>query len=132
MAHRTTPTPLSGTLMCQAMWARDGRQLADFYATALGTTVSQTFPDDEGNDVAFAFHLNATMHLFYTSPSFTAPDWPAQDLPFHLDLAFDDVHAAEQRLVEMGATEPDHQPGGTHWTVLLDPSGQPFCIHSTH
>ncbi|WP_067343636.1 VOC family protein [Streptomyces noursei] len=49
-------------------------------------------------------------------------------LPFHLDLAFDDVEAAERRLIELGATKPDHQPGGAYWTVLLDPSGQPFCF----
>ncbi|WP_073765672.1 VOC family protein [Streptomyces sp. CB02923] len=40
--------------------------------------------------------------------------------------------AAEQRLLEMGATEPAHQPGGKHWTVLLAPSGQPFCIHGSY
>ncbi|WP_274564850.1 hypothetical protein [Streptomyces spiramyceticus] len=28
-------------------------------------------------------------------------------------------------------TRPGRQPGGVHWTVLLDPSGQPFCISST-
>ncbi len=44
---------------------------------------------------------------------------------------FDDVQAAEKRLLALGATKPAHQPGGDHWTVLLDPSGQPFCISST-
>ncbi|WP_223267526.1 hypothetical protein [Streptosporangium nondiastaticum] len=32
----------------------------------------------------------------------------------------------------MGATQPAHQPGGKHWTALLDPSGQPFCIHGPY
>ncbi|MFI8391878.1 VOC family protein [Streptomyces sp. NPDC085540] len=50
-------------------------------------------------------------------------------MPFHMDLTFTDVRAADQRLLDMGATKPGHQPGGTHWTILLDPSGQPFCIH---
>ncbi|GAU65880.1 hypothetical protein SSP35_02_02480 [Streptomyces sp. NBRC 110611] len=27
-------------------------------------------------------------------------------------------------------TKPAHQPGA-HWTVLLDPSGQPFCLSAT-
>ncbi|MEU8952746.1 hypothetical protein AB0C93_00420 [Streptomyces sp. NPDC048518] len=27
-----------------------------------------------------------------------------------------------------GAHKPEFQPGGEHWTVLLDPSGQPLCI----
>ncbi|MFI6005713.1 VOC family protein [Streptomyces sp. NPDC051366] len=58
------------------------------------------------------------------------PNWPEDELVFHLDLdlAFDDVEAAENRLIGLGATQPAHQPGGKHWTVLLDPSGQPFCV----
>ncbi|MFV8132841.1 VOC family protein [Streptomyces syringium] len=128
----TQTSALSGTIMCHAMWARDGRELADFYATALGTKVSRTYPDEHGNETAFAFHVNGAMYLFYTSASYTAPVWPEQELPFHMDFVFGDVAAAEKKLLEMGATKPDHQPGGTYWTVLLDPSGQPFCIHGTH
>ncbi|MEV7526528.1 VOC family protein [Streptomyces sp. NPDC091371] len=52
----------------------------------------------------------------------------AEELVVHLDLTFADVEAAERRLVGLGATKPAYQPGGKHWTVLLDPSGQPFCI----
>ncbi|WP_229351900.1 VOC family protein [Streptomyces sp. UNOB3_S3] len=62
----------------------------------------------------------------------TAPAWPEEELPFHMDLSFPDVTAAERQLLKMGATKPAHQPGGQHWTVLLDPSGQPFCIHGIH
>ncbi|GGV10124.1 VOC family protein [Streptomyces spectabilis] len=125
----TTGTPLAGKIICQALWAEDGRRLADFYAAALGTEVSATFPDEHGTDVAFAFYVGEAMHLFYTSASFTAPNWPEDPLPFHMDLVFDDARAAEERLLELGATKPDFQPGGEHWTVLFDPSGQPFCVH---
>ncbi|MFB7635648.1 VOC family protein [Streptomyces sp. NPDC056149] len=124
--------PLSGKVMCHAMWAQNGRELADFYATALGTKVSQTYPDKDGNDVAFALYVNGAMYLFYTSASYQAPNWPEEELPFHMDFSFPDVQAAEQRLLQMGATKPAHQPGGKHWTVLLDPSGQPFCIHGSY
>ncbi|MEV0373747.1 VOC family protein [Streptomyces sp. NPDC050636] len=130
MTNENTDT-LRGKIMCHAMWAADGGKLADFYATALGTKVSQTFPDEHGNDVAFAIYVGDAMYLFYTSVSFTAPNWPEDDLPFHMDFVFDDVQAAEKRLLELGATRPAHQPGGKHWTILLDPSGQPFCIHGT-
>ncbi|MDT0447849.1 VOC family protein [Streptomyces hesseae] len=123
---------LKGRIMCHAMWARDGRALAGFYATALGTAVSETYPDENGDEVAFAFYVNGAMYLCYTSESFTAPRWPEEELPFHMDFSFPDVAEAEKRLLEMGATKPAHQPGGGHWTVLLDPSGQPFCIHGTH
>ncbi|MDJ0385808.1 VOC family protein [Streptomyces sp. G-G2] len=44
------------------------------------------------------------------------------------DIPFDDVRAAEKQLRELGATKPTQQPGGEHWPVLLDPSGQPSCI----
>ncbi|RLV04480.1 hypothetical protein CTZ27_11150 [Streptomyces griseocarneus] len=129
MPSQNTTVRLSGKIMCHAMWAPDGRRLADFYAAALGTEVGEVYPDEHGDDVAFGFSVNGAMYLFYTSASFTAPDWPAEDLPFHMDLAFDDAEAAERHLLAMGATKPDHQPGGEHWTVLLDPSGRPFCIH---
>ncbi|MFF3861416.1 VOC family protein [Streptomyces sp. NPDC002209] len=69
-----------------------------------------------------------TRYVFYTADSYTAPHWPEDELVFLLDLAFGDIEAAEQRLIGLGATKPAHQPGGKHWTVLLDPSGQPFRI----
>ncbi|TXJ72992.1 VOC family protein, partial [Streptomyces lavendulae] len=40
----------------------------------------------------------------------------------------DDLAAAERRLLELGATKPEFQPGKERWTVLLDPAGHPFCI----
>lgn len=113
----------TGTVKCAAFWGHDGKALADFYAAALGWKVTQTF-----GDTAAMISDGTTTYVFYTAESFKAPDWPADELVFHLDLTFADVEAAERRLIERGATKPAHQPGGTHWTVLLDPSGQPFCI----
>lgn len=113
-----------------AFWSHDGKELAEFYAAALGWKVVQEYPDENGVPVAFLVSGGATIYTFYTARDFVAPNWPEEELPFHLDLKFDDVEAGEQRLLELGATRPEHQPGGTHWTVLLDPSGQPFCISS--
>ena len=47
---------------------------------------------------------------------------------FHFDVAVDDVVAAEARCLELGATNPDFQPGADRWTVLIDPAGRPFRI----
>ncbi|MBT2505831.1 VOC family protein [Streptomyces sp. ISL-98] len=113
-------------MKCAAFWGHDGRALAEFYAAALGWKVTQTF----GESAAMVSD-GTTSYVFYTARDFKAPNWPQDELVFHLDLAFDDVQAAEKRLLELGATRPGHQPGGAHWTVLLDPSGQPFCISST-
>ncbi|MYT32930.1 MULTISPECIES: VOC family protein [unclassified Streptomyces] len=128
----TTPTA-TGIVRMAAFWAPDGRALADFYAAALGWAVTEEHKDEDGNCLATLISdgsTSGTTYVFYTARHFQAPDWPAGELPFHLDLAFDDVQAAEERLLELGATKPAHQPGA-HWTVLLDPSGQPFCLSTT-
>ncbi|WP_107659155.1 VOC family protein [Nocardia suismassiliense] len=124
----TNTAPPTGTVSSYAFWADDGRALAEFYAAALGWQLTQEFPDENGVPTAFMITDGTTTYVFYTAAKFTAPNWPADELPFHLDLAFPDVAAAEQRLLALGATKPDHQPGGENWTVLLDPSGQPFCL----
>lgn len=120
---KNTGKAAAGMVKCAAFWGHDGQALATFYATALGWEVTQTF-----GDAAAMISDGTTKYVFYTAESFKAPDWPEDELVFHLDLAFGDVEAAENRLIGLGATKPAHQPGGKHWTVLLDPSGQPFCI----
>lgn len=57
------------------------------------------------------------------------PAWPNEhgSKQFHFDLAVDDLDAATEEIVGLGATLPDEEPGGT-WRVLLDPSGHPFCL----
>ncbi|MEU7135117.1 VOC family protein [Streptomyces sp. NPDC046261] len=123
MTGKPSKNAQAAQVKCAAFWGHDGKALADFYAAALGWKVTQTF-----GDAAAMISDGTTSYVFYTATSFKAPDWPKDELVFHLDLAFDDVAAAEERLLSLGATKPAHQPGGNHWTVLLDPSGQPFCI----
>jgi catechol 2,3-dioxygenase-like lactoylglutathione lyase family enzyme len=57
------------------------------------------------------------------------PSWPDQGgrKQFHLDLAVDDLAAAAERAVSLGARLADPQPGET-WRVLVDPAGHPFCL----
>jgi predicted enzyme related to lactoylglutathione lyase len=60
---------------------------------------------------------------------YVAPTWPNENgtKQFHFDLAVDDLDAAQEAAVALGATIADPQPGET-WRVLLDPSGHPFCL----
>ena len=44
----------------------------------------------------------------------------------HLDLTGDDLAAAADRALALGATLPA-QPD-SRWRVLLDPAGHPFCL----
>ncbi len=59
-----------------------------------------------------------------------APDWPNATVPkqIHLELAVDDLEAAEAGALAIGATKPDTQPAPDMWRVLIDPAGHPFCI----
>ncbi|WP_367136827.1 MULTISPECIES: VOC family protein [Streptomyces] len=128
MAGADNRPALAGRVTSHAIWSDDGRRLAEFYAAALGSEVSEAYRDEEGREAAFPVWVGGAMFIFWTAASFKAPEWPRDELVFHMDITFDDVEAAERRLVELGATKPGHQPGGEHWTVLLDPSGRPFCI----
>lgn len=58
------------------------------------------------------------------------PDWPSGPTPkqLHLELAVDDLDAAETAAVALGARRADAQPNPAHWRVLLDPAGHPFCL----
>ena len=53
------------------------------------------------------------------------PRWPGAAI-VHLDLMADDLDAAAERAVALGATVPE-QPD-PRWRVLLDPAGHPFCL----
>ncbi|MEU7581676.1 VOC family protein [Streptomyces sp. NPDC041068] len=120
-AAAQAPAP-TGVLRCASYGGHDGHALARFWAAALGWQVTKTY----GKDAAMIGD-GSTSYVFYTARNHRAPHWPQDELVFHFDLSFDDVEAAQERLLELGATKPDHQPS-QWWTVLLDPSGQPFCI----
>ena len=58
------------------------------------------------------------------------PDWPGSSVPkqAHLELAVEDLGAAERLALSLGAVRPAAQPAPDRWIVLLDPAGHPFCI----
>ncbi|HIY85221.1 MAG TPA: VOC family protein [Candidatus Yaniella excrementavium] len=61
--------------------------------------------------------------------NYAAPVWPNErgSKQFHFDVAVDDISAAAQYCIELGAHRPVEQPGDT-WVVLIDPAGHPFCL----
>lgn len=100
----------------------DPAALAAFYAKATGWRVT-------GSDADFATVEGGAVPLaFQRVDGYRGPGWPGQDKHLHLDLRVTDVQVAVRELVALGATRPDHQPGGDDWTVLLDPEGHPFCV----
>lgn len=104
--------------------ATDPSGLAGFYRDLLGVTVmfeSEEFVALEGAGV-----LLTTQRV----PDHRAPDWPDSGSPkqMHLELAVDDLEAAEARALALGARKADEQPSPDRWRVLLDPAGHPFCV----
>src|SRR4051794_14389138 len=62
--------------------------------------------------------------------NYRAPQWPDQQTPqqLHLDFAIEDLDTAVDLMLSLGATRPEHQPGGDRYRVLLVPAGHPFCL----
>lgn len=116
----TTPVSLGMlTLDCA-----DPRVEATFWSELLGWQIIAV--EDE---YAMLTGPDRTLLGFGKVADYEPPAWPNErgSKQFHLDLKADDLGAAEQRCVALGATVPADQPGET-WRVLLDPAGHPFCL----
>jgi predicted enzyme related to lactoylglutathione lyase len=103
----------------------DPQMLARFYGELLGWEV--TYADDWVNLAGPGGKLS-----FQLAPDYVAPTWPDPKVPqqFHVDVTVDDVDAAEQAVLALGATKTEEQPGvpDGNWRVYLDPVGHPFCL----
>ena len=102
----------------------DPEVLANFYGELLGWNVNASA---EWGEVRSPEGTECI--CFQPVEHFTAPVWPAQQVPqqMHLDVMVEDLDAAESAVLELGATKHDHQPGTT-FRVFLDPAGHPFCL----
>ena len=103
----------------------DPQSLARFYEELTGMTVG--FSSDEY--VALTGGHGAALG-FQRVEGYQAPHWPDQQVPqqLHLDFAVEDLDAAIDLTLALGATRPEHQPGGDRYRVLLDPAGHPFYL----
>lgn len=101
----------------------DPAKLAEFYRSALGWEPS--YSDDT---YVFLGTKDAARLGFQKVEGYRGPSWPEERVHAHVDFEVTDVAEAVATFVSLGATKPDHQPGGDDWTVLLDPEGHPFCV----
>lgn len=118
-----------GTTTGEWSWRRpDGPALAQFYSDLLGWKVAKSSPEGAAilppDGVAYV--------SFQTSPEYVRPVWPAtegsQQMMMHLDLEVEDLEAAVDHALELGAEIAEHQPQDDV-RVLLDPAGHPFCLY---
>jgi hypothetical protein len=63
---------------------------------------------------------------FQRIEGYQPPSWPDRAKHMHVDLKVDDVAAAADSVVALGAGRPEFQPGKDDWIVLTDPAGHPF------
>lgn len=120
-ADSATATPVA-TLAMVTLDAPNAAVLGEFYSAVLGWPIAYS-------DENYAM-LTGPSHALGigTIPDYQRPRWPDDGhKQFHLDLAADDIEAAADRCVALGASRAEPQPGET-WVVLLDPAGHPFCI----
>ncbi|MFF9864995.1 MULTISPECIES: VOC family protein [unclassified Streptomyces] len=117
------------TLSVTAIDCPEPLELAEFYAAVLGGEV-RSDPDDDGEWVDL--YLPGGQRLaFQRAPGLRAPEWPRADRnsqQFHLDLDVQDLDAAEEQVLALGAKALDADDRTRSWRVYADPAGHPFCL----
>jgi catechol 2,3-dioxygenase-like lactoylglutathione lyase family enzyme len=110
--------------------APDASELARFYTALLGWPLKA-----QESDWVMLENPDGGVRLsFQTEPGYVRPVWPArtgdQQMMMHLEIRVDDLDAAVEHAVSVGAVVADHQPA-EDTRVCLDPAGHPFCLWVT-
>jgi len=108
--------------------AADIESVSSFWAGILGGTVHRDDDDwhsvwVDGDGPALAVQL---------APDHVPPEWPdGSPQQLHLDLWVEDLEAAHQEAVALGARllqASDDLDAAEGWQVYADPAGHPFCL----
>ena len=99
---------------------------AEFYSGLLGVDVS----DADDDWVSLHGAANGLRLAFQLAPNLIPPTWPDGESPqqFHLDLYVENLDAAEQHAVSIGARPIEAPEPGPDFRTYLDPAGHPFCL----
>jgi catechol 2,3-dioxygenase-like lactoylglutathione lyase family enzyme len=108
--------------------ARDPRALARFYRDLLGWDIAS----EDDTWVAMGMPGHPCNLAFALEPNHRPPTWPSTPgeptMQLHLDIEVNDVAAATEDAIALGARLANFQPQ-EHVRVLLDPEGHPFCLY---
>ncbi|MDR1736042.1 MAG: VOC family protein [Oscillospiraceae bacterium] len=111
---------------------KDPHKLAGFYAKLLGWE-TVPIPDEVYVVVAPPGTVQGAYPgiTFQRNDDYIPPVWPeepgAQQQMAHIDFVVNDVEKAVKYALDCGATVAEQQFSDA-WTVMLDPSGHPFCL----
>jgi hypothetical protein len=69
------------------------------------------------------------MMAFQKVSNYIPPTWPEGPIPqqLHFDFHVKDLDIGERKILAIGATKHEVQPG-KNFRVYLDPEGHPFCL----
>ncbi|HEY7175959.1 MAG TPA: VOC family protein [Micromonosporaceae bacterium] len=110
-----------------ALEAPDPSALAAFYSRLLDWPVAHEEP---GTAILKPPQNNVYM-VIQQADDYVPPVWPptpgAQRTMMHIDVQVDDLDAAVEEAIEIGARLAEFQPQ-EHVRVMFDPAGHPFCL----
>lgn len=106
--------------------AADLNEESSFWARLLGGTVDA---DDDWHTIRVDGEARLAVQL---APGHVAPEWPdGGPQQIHLDLYVDDVKAAHDEAMSLGARllkSADDLESAAGYQVYADPAGHPFCL----
>jgi predicted enzyme related to lactoylglutathione lyase len=106
--------------------AADMEAESRFWASLLGGTVET---EDDWHTIRIEGVPRLAVQL---APNHTPPEWPdGMPQQIHLDLHVDDMGAAHDEVMALGARllkPADDRSTPTGWQVYADPAGHPFCL----
>lgn len=105
----------------------DTTQTRDFYAALTG------WKKREACGCPALIDGNGLLMLFVEpEEKYVPPVWPEepgnQQKQMHFNFRVDDLPAAVDEAIRLGAAKATEQFGGEHFITMLDPVGHPFCL----
>jgi catechol 2,3-dioxygenase-like lactoylglutathione lyase family enzyme len=103
----------------------DTKRLREFYA--------QLTPwDQDFHWTALVTKNGMVVHFMQCDFDYIPPVWPEepgkQQKQIHFNFQVDDLPAAVDEALRLGAIKSTTQYGGEHYVTMLDPDGHPFCL----
>jgi catechol 2,3-dioxygenase-like lactoylglutathione lyase family enzyme len=138
----TTPTPTTSDATARpaisidmvVLDTDDPAGLARFYSALLDLPLVEEDEDwvtlgSAGSAGSAGSGRGGVRLAFQLAINHRRPTWPSAEVPqqYHLDLRVQDMDAAVAHAESLGAVRL-RNAGGKSFTVLLDPSGHPFCL----
>jgi len=106
---------------------KDPNKLQEFYHNLTGLEKRSMY-----NSPGLVLSSNLMLMFSACDFEYIPPVWPEetgkQQKQVHLDFGVEDLDAAVDAAIKLGAVKAPHQYGGKHWVTLFDPEGHPFCL----